>query len=123
MATKLNQLKVGFYGAIAWVFVIAALWLATPANLKPIGVTLWFLFLALGLCCILALIIDAAKRLFGPKKAEGRSFEPSLRQGVLLGLWATILLAMSSLRQLSLRDTLLSAILIIIIEIYLRLSK
>ena len=120
---KLNQVKVGFFGATSWALVLLALWFSTPATLKPVGVTIWFIGLMIALSTGLALLLDLVKRLFGPKKPQGRAFSPSLRQGIILGVWLTILLALSSLRQLSLRDVLLTGLIIIIIELYLRLTQ
>jgi hypothetical protein len=122
VASKLNQVTVGIYGAMAWAIVLLVLWSTTPASIRPIGVTLWFLVLLVALSAGLAIVLDVAKRLFGPKKPEGRSFGPSKRQGLLLGIWITVLLALSSLRQLSLRDVLLTGVLVIIMELYLRLT-
>lgn len=121
MARKLNHLTVAFFGAAAWFLVVVALWGSTPAQLRPLGVTLWFIFLLVALTCGLALLLDLAKRLLGPKKPEGRDFQPSLRQGLLASIWLVILLALSSLRQLSLRDILLIGLLLVIVEIYTRL--
>lgn len=122
MVRKLNHLTVAFFGAAAWFLVVVALWGSTPAQLRPLGVTLWFIFLLIGLSCGLALLLDLLKRLLGPKKPQGREFKPSLRQGLLISIWLVILLALSSLRQLSIRDVLLIGLLLIIIEIYMRLT-
>lgn len=123
MTRKFNQVSVGFIGAVSSVLVIFALWAATPAGLKPIGVTLWFLLLLVALSSTLAIVLDVSKRLVGPKKPQGRSFGPSLRQGMLLGIWLVMLVGLSSLRQLSIRDALLILILFVIIELYLRLTS
>jgi len=122
MTSKLNQVSIGFCGAAASLLVILALWGTTPAGLRPVGVTLWFLLLLLALSADIAVLLDVVKRLFGPKKPQGRSFKPSLRQGLLLGIWLTIIVGLSSLRQLSLRDTILTLLLFAIIEFYLRLT-
>lgn len=120
---KLGQVKVGLIGAMAWAVVILTLWGTTPTGIKPIGVTLWFLVLWVALASGIALLLDTIKRVFGPKKPEGRKFQPSLRQGILIGSWLTIVIALSSLRQLSLRDLILTCLLIIIIEFYMRLRQ
>ena len=122
MAIRLKHVSVGLVAAIAWGLVLAILWSTTPASLRPIGVTLWFLILLIALSSGLALLLDLGKRLFGPKKPQGRSFNPSLRQGLLLGIWLTVMLGLSSLRQFSIRDALLTGLLAAIIEIYLRLT-
>lgn len=123
MATKASQIKVGFLGAAASALVILALWFTTPATLKPIGVTAWFILFLVALSSGIAVLLDLVKRLIGRRKPQGRSFHPSLRQGIILGVWLTILLASSSLRQLSLRDILLTGLIGVIIELYLRLTK
>ena len=119
---KLNQVSVGVIGVATWGVVALALWASTPAKLKPAGVTLWFLVLFLALSCVLALLLDLGKRLFGPKKPKGRQFAPSLRQGFVLGAWLTVMLGLSSLRQFNVRDAILTGLLLVIIEIYLRLT-
>lgn len=122
MATKASQVKVGTLGVASWALIILSLSLTTPANLKPPGVTVWFLVLMVALSSVVALLLDTIKRLFGPKKPEGRSFKPSQRQGVIVGIWLSIILALSSLRQLSLRDVFITGLIAIIIELYLRLT-
>jgi len=119
---KLNQVSVGVIGVVTWGIVALALWMSTPAKLKPTGVTLWFLVLFVAMSCALALLLDLGKRLFGPKKPKGRPFAPSLRQGFVLGAWLTVMLGLSSLRQFNIRDAILTGLLLIIIEIYLRLT-
>lgn len=122
MATRLNQISTGFVALISWGLVLLVMWSATPATIRPIGVTLWFLALLVALTSGLAFILDIGKRVLGPKKPQGRSFTPSLRQGFLLGLWGVIMLGLSSLHQFSLRDLFLSGLLFVIIEIYTRLT-
>lgn len=123
MATRLSRVKVGLIGVASWALVLLALWFTTPASLKPIGVTIWFVLLLVGFSSGLAILLDTLKRLIGRKKPQGRAFQPSLRQGIIFGTWLTIIVASSSLRQLSLRDILLTGLIAIIIELYLRLTK
>lgn len=122
MVRKFNFVTVAIIAAGSWFLVLLTLWTTTPAALKPAGVTFWFLIVLVALSSGLAVIIDVLKRLIGPKKPQGRAFKPSLRQGILLGVWLTIMLALASLRQFSIRDALLIGLLFAIIEFYLRLT-
>lgn len=103
------------------VLVVLALVATTPAQIGPIGVTAWFLVLTLALGGVVAVLLHMVKQLV-LKKVPGPNPMISLRQGLLVSFWATVNLALSSLRQLTLRDLLLSGVFIIIIELYLRLK-
>jgi len=91
----------------------------SPAAIGPLGATLWFLVALVSLSAFgAALARQTARWLPGKKQTEGLS-KVATRRGVMLGGYATILLALSSLRQLNLRDALLLAVLIVLVEFYL----
>ena len=106
---------------MASTLVVLALVATTPTQIGPVGVTAWFLVLTLAIGGTLATLLHLIKKLI-IKKVPGPNPTISLRQGLLLGFWATVNLALSSLRQLTLRDLLLSGVFVIIIELYLRLK-
>ncbi len=92
-----------------------------PSQIGPLGVTIWFLGFFAALATLLAVVLHTIKRLV-LKKLPGPKFQASLRQGLLISAWASVNMALSSLRQLSFRDGLLTAMLAILIEFYLRLK-
>jgi hypothetical protein len=97
-----------------------ALVASNPANLGPVGVTLWFLALWGSLAGIVALLAYVAKSRFFSDELQAARLAGSLRQGLLVGGVVTIVLALASLRQLSLRDGILIVILAALVEFYLR---
>jgi hypothetical protein len=118
LKTYLNWISIitGVSGTLA----VAALLLTNPSQIGPVGVTIWFiaLFLALQGATTLGLFSWYGKSLstVGPYQR----LTAALRQGLLLGGIVTILLALSSLRQLSIRDAGLLITLAVLVELFFR---
>ncbi len=101
------------------VFVLSLV-VTNPKSLGPIGVTAWFLALLVGLACGLTLLLFNLKRVTKRYDPTGVRLSASWRQGFLIASLATVCLALSSLRQFSLRDGVLLFILAVLIEFYFR---
>ncbi|TAK88924.1 hypothetical protein EPO04_02320 [Patescibacteria group bacterium] len=91
----------------------------TPAAIGPFGVTLWFVALLVGLASWIAVAAFVAERKLRPKASKNQLITNSVRRGLLLGGYVVVLLGLSSLQQLSIRDVLLLALFVILIEFYM----
>jgi len=96
----------------------------TPQQLGPAALTFWFigvLMIVASLLCLLDYNLKLRKEdnRMQPKKA----FLSSLRTGVLFGFTFAILLALSSLRSLGIRDIILFILTVLLIELYFRTRK
>lgn len=96
----------------------------TPRELGPAAITFWFLgvlVMVLSFCTLIDYSWKMRKEdhRMQPKKA----LISSLRTGFLLGFTAALLLALSSLKSLTLRDIILFALTVLIIELYFRTRK
>lgn len=112
---------VAVWSAALSVLVLIVMVATNPADLGPFLVTGWFivLFVALAGWCSLAILhIQKLAAREGTRESKLRS--SALRRGAILAAWPISLLALSSLGQLSMRDVILSAILLLLIELYLR---
>lgn len=96
----------------------------TPKQLGPAVITFWFIGIAVFVASLITLL-EYNLKLRNPnnRMQPRRILIRSLRTGILLGLTITILLALSSLRSLSLRDIILFALTVLIIELYFRTRK
>lgn len=96
----------------------------TPKQLGPAVITFWFIGIAVFVASLITLL-EYNLKLRNPnnRMQPRRVLIRSLRTGILLGLTITILLALSSLRSLSLRDIILFALTVLIIELYFRTRK
>lgn len=121
VSARINLATTMVVATLASTLVVLAVLGVTPAQIGPVGVTSWFVAFFVATAAVLSLVIHILKKLV-LKKAPGPNLKASIRQGSLISAWATVNLALSSLRQLSLRDNLLSAMLAILIEFYLRLK-
>ncbi|MBI4100996.1 hypothetical protein HY441_00800 [Candidatus Microgenomates bacterium] len=105
------------------IVLIAALLVSTlatnPDRLGPFGITLWFVGLLFALGGILTIVFYHLKRMF-VREDKALVFTHALRQGILAATWLTALIALNSLRSLSLKDIVLVTILVALIEFYLR---
>lgn len=90
-----------------------------PSQIGPFGVTVWFLivFAAISGACSLGFFLVKVRLV---EASENEKLNTSVRQGMIVGCAVTALLALRSLRQLSLRDVILILILSAIAEFYLR---
>lgn len=111
--------KIGFVGLGASAACLLALWATNPAAIGPIGVTIWFIALAVALSCWFGLGWYAVgSRLWGGRPAAPQQSD-AWRRGLFAGGYVTILIALSSLRQLNLRDAILLLALLVLVEFYL----
>lgn len=106
-------------GAGAIVLAILLMAASTPASLGPIGVTAWFLLILVALTAVFGLAAYAVGLKLQPKRNSQQRVQDSLRRGVMVGGVITIVLSLSSLRQLNLRDVLLLVLLLVLVEFYL----
>jgi hypothetical protein len=108
------------WSLVATAGVVLSLFLTNPLQLGPLGVTLWFVVLFWDLAALAALILYATKTFLHVHAAAPSRLRYSWRQGLLAGGWITGLLALSSLHQLGLLDAILLALLLGIVEVYVR---
>lgn len=104
----------------AIVGLLLSVLLTNPLSIGPIGVTLWFVVLYLGLSAVFALALYGAKTFLRIHSASAARLRYSWRQGLLVSGWVAGLLALNTLRQLSGLDAILLAILLLIVEVYVR---
>lgn len=100
--------------------VLVSLFATNPTSIGPVGVTLWFVSLLIGLQGALTLLLYVRKRRKELEIGSQARLASAWRQGFLLALVVTIFLALSSLRQLGLRDVVLIVVLIGLVEFYFR---
>ena len=98
-----------------------SLLVTNPLGLGPLGVTLWFLVVLATLASGVCLLLYAVKRFLRVHATGLARLRYSWRQGLLISGWATGLLALSTLHQLSALDGILLALLLGIVEVYVRL--
>ena len=115
----LSLLVIGTVAAVA--LVIASFLLTNPLGIGPLGVTMWFVVVYFAISGCLALALFAVKTFLKIHATRAGRLRYSWRQGMLIGGWVTGLLALSSLNQLGLRDAILLALLLVIVEVYVRL--
>lgn len=120
-STISSLILTGLVGILLTMITMASLLLTNPVGLGPRGVTLWFVLLFGALGCLTTLALYAGKRYFRLHASPQVRWRYSLRQGFLLSSLAVVLLALSSLGQLTLRDELLLASLVLLFELYIRL--
>ena len=106
---------------IGLLLALVSSWFVTnPDQLGPFGITVWFVGLFVTLANLLSLLLYYLRRI-------GRKIKPgvatSLRQGILISLWLTSLLALNSLGQLSGRDVVLISLLVVLVEFYMRRGR
>ncbi len=105
---------------IAAATVAASLFVTNPTKIGPLGVTAWFVVVLIAITGGLTVGLYWFKSRFPRYDTERARLIGSLRQGLLVGLGVSIGLALASLRQFSLRDGVMIAILLVLIEFYFR---
>ena len=108
------------WSLVSTVTLLLSLVLTSPVVLGPLGVTVWFVVLFLSVASSLALGLYGAKTYLRLHVASAGRLRYSWRQGLLVSSWITGTLALGSLHQLSLLDAILLALLLVIVEIYVR---
>ncbi len=105
---------------VSAVGVVAAFFLTNPTSVGPIGVTLWFVALLIALQGGITLGLYTLKSRGEQIAAPGKVLSSAWRQGLLIALGLTIFMALSSLRQLGLRDVILISGVLVLVEFYFR---
>lgn len=109
---------------LAGVGTITTVIFSTPKDIGPGGVTFWFVALLLFLSGLLTI----AGFIWKQRKVKYRDHSQlallsSLRTAFLLSFATVVLLALKSLRSLNIRDVILFALTVIIVEFYFRTRK
>ena len=103
--------------------LVLSMFMTNPTRLGPTGVTLWFVgFWMVFASCLSLLKYELVMR-FGKdstKLNRHKMVVSSIRHGALLAGGITVLLALSSLQQLDVRDVGLVTALILLIEFFAR---
>jgi hypothetical protein len=108
------------WGLVSAVGLAASLAYTNPSAIGPAGVTLWFVVLFASLSSWFSVGLYLSKRFMHLHATGVSRLRYSWRQGLLLSGWGTGLLALSSLRQLSILDAILLGLLLVIVEVYVR---
>jgi hypothetical protein len=121
----LDRALVLIYGLAAWavasgIMLGLSLVALRPGDLGPAGVTVWFVLLLSWLAALLSVALFTLKSYLHIGSGRSARWRYSWRQGLLIAGWASGLLALSSLRQLSLRDVILTGVILVFVEIYVR---
>lgn len=109
------------WSLVSLVALFASLVLTNPLEVGPAGVTVWFVLLFSFLSTLIALALYSSKTFLHLHATGASRLRYSWRQSLLLSGWATGLLALSSLHQLGVLDGILLALLLLIVEVYVRL--
>lgn len=108
-------------GIVGTGLVAASLFLTTPKSIGPLGVTLWFIILLASLASLLACgLFRIKQRSPRVQNTEEKLLQNSWRQGWIIAGAAVAILALSSLKQLTLRDAGLIIVIMVAVEIFLR---
>lgn len=107
----------------ATVLLVLSFLLTNPLTIGPFGVTVWFIIFFTGMACVIAIGLNAAKSFLKVQLNPSQRLKSSWRQGLLISGWLTIVLGLSSLRQLALRDAILLGVFLGIIEVFVRLRQ
>lgn len=106
------------------IFVLVVMFTRTPSELGPAMLAFWFIAILLFTASTASLIDFNWKiRNEDNRLKPNKMLSTSLRTGILLGFSLTILLALSSLGSLSLRDIILFGLTVLLIELYFRTRK
>jgi hypothetical protein len=100
--------------------LILSVILVSPSGIGPLGVTIWFVVLFLALAAAVTLALYSIKSFLHLHATSVSRLRYSWRQGLLVGGWVSGVLALSSVRQLGLLDGILLALLLGIVEVYVR---
>ncbi|MFI5240664.1 MAG: hypothetical protein ACHQUB_03070 [Candidatus Saccharimonadia bacterium] len=120
MSAKTYVSLISIMTLIAVSTVVTSVVLTNPLKIGPIGVTIWFIALLISIQGFVSLLLMLLKSRFFQNIGRHKLVTSSWRQGLLVGGDLTILIALSSLRQLSWLDVILLTALFIFVEIYFR---
>ena len=122
-STQVVSKSMGAVAMLAGVGLFVTMFATNPRRLGPAGVTLWFicLWLTMGIASGLALHGLSKRWSKQPAIAEGSvGLQRSVRRGALLATGVCVLLGLSSLGQLDVRDIGLVMVLLGLTELYMR---
>ena len=106
--------------ALLITLLIISVFTASPDDLGPYGITIWFVVLFASLSGLLAVFLYWYKKLAKRQLNPRQRLLESVRQGILMSIFLISLLALNSLKQLSLRDVVLISLLLVLVEFYMR---
>jgi len=96
----------------------------TPKDLGPAAMTFWFVGVLIALASLFTLLDYLWKLRKDDNRMQPRKIIiSSMRTGFLLGFTGSVLLALSSLRSLTMRDVILFILTVLLIELYFRTRK
>lgn len=103
---------------------ILSLFISSPRDIGPVGVTIWFLITFVFLGGIIGLSsYHYSKKKVDNKSGLGLVFKNSIRSGYVFAGLVVILLALQSLRMLSVGDTILFVLIALVMELYFRTKR
>ncbi len=105
-------------GLVATIIVALLLLVTNPAMVGPLGVTAWFLALLVALSSWFALVAYWLGQHLPFMRSSEHDQGDSRRRGLFLGGFVVIMLGLSSLHQLGVRDALLLGLLLLLVEFY-----
>ena len=108
------------WSLVSVVILLLSLLVTNPQAVGPLGVTVWFVLLFMGLGAASTLALYTAKTFLRLHLTGIARLRYSWRQGLLISGWLTGMLALSSLQQLGALDVILLALLLVIVEVYVR---
>jgi hypothetical protein len=108
----------GMIALVGGAVSLLSLFVTNPTQLGPFGVTLWFIILAAALSSALSLGFFWVASKIKTDPTVQPKLSSAWRRGILLGGWASVLLGLSSLGQLSPKDIILTGLLVLLIEFY-----
>lgn len=100
------------------IVLLISVFISNPDQLGPFGITLWFVALWLFFSGVFGLVRLGIGNILGFKQKKARKI--SFRQGALISVWLTSLLAFKSLGQLGVKDIVLVTLLVVLVEFYVR---
>lgn len=120
MTVTAYLILLGLWSVVSTAGLVLSLVATNPLALGPLGVTLWFIVLFLSLSSTATLFFYAVKTYLRLHPTGAGRLRYSWRQGLLAGGWLAGMLSLSSLHQLGLLDGILLALLLVIVEVYVR---
>lgn len=104
--------------------LVLSLIYTNPKSFGPAGVTFWFINLIIFMGSLVSGLIFVSRMFQKEARKAGVSvLFDSLRSGYLIGFCLTILVALSSLHSLSIRDIILFILTVVLVEIYFRTRR
>jgi len=118
----ISLLSIIFIGVSLTLFMVSYNY--TPKELGPAAITFWFIGFLVAVSSLIVLLEFLWKlRRSDHRDQPRKALLSSLNSGLLLGFCAAVLLALSSLRSLTLRDVILLGITVVIVELFFRTRR